>query len=75
MQYPTIIAVTQIVLSVLLIIAVLLQQRGSGLSAGILGGAGGSYHTKRGLEKTLYVATIIIGILFVGSSALALIVK
>ena len=75
MQSSSVISVVQIVLSVLLIIAVLLQQRGSGLSAGILGGAGGSFHTKRGLEKTLYVATIVLGILFIGSSSLALVIK
>lgn len=75
MQSSSAISVVQIVLSVFLIIAVLLQQRGNGLSAGILGGAGGSFHTKRGLEKTLYVATIVIGVLFVGTSALALIIR
>ena len=60
----------QIILSVLLIGAVLLQQTGASL-----GGAFGAdnfssgFHTRRGLERALFRATIVLGILF-GLSAL-----
>lgn len=57
--------IAQIVVSVLIIIAILLQNRGSGLSA-VFGGAGSVYRTKRGLEKGLFVLTVILVILFVG---------
>lgn len=65
----------QIALSVLLVVAILLQQTGDGLG-GAFGGSsdGGSYHTKRGIEKFLFTATIILGILFVLSTLLTLIV-
>lgn len=53
----------QIIVSVLLIAAVLLQARGSGLSS-IFGGEGNIYRTKRGLEKVIFIATIILAILF-----------
>ena len=65
----------QIVLSVLLIVAILLQQTGASL-----GGAFGAdnfsaaYHTRRGAEKFLFFATIVIGILFGASAFLALII-
>lgn len=55
----------QITLSVLLIGAILLQRTGASL-----GGAFGAdnfssgFHTRRGLERTLFYATIILGILF-----------
>lgn len=55
---------SQIVIAVLLIAAILLQSRGSGLSA-VFGGTGNIYRTKRGLEKGLFVLTIILVILFV----------
>lgn len=55
--------VIQIVLGVLLTAAVLLQKQGSGLS-GAFGGEGEFYHTKRGIEKFLFTATIIFAILF-----------
>ena len=55
----------QIVVSVLIIIAILVQNRGAGLSS-VLGGAGNIYRTKRGLEKGLFVLTIILVVLFVG---------
>ena len=66
----------QIALSVLLTAAVLLQRSESGVS-GAFGGDGFSsgHHTRRGFEKTLINATIVIAILFAVSSFLALIVK
>jgi preprotein translocase subunit SecG len=65
----------QVVLSVLLIAAVLLQQTGASLG-GAFGGDNFSaaYHTRRGAEKWLFYATIVIGILFALSAFLALII-
>jgi preprotein translocase subunit SecG len=62
-----ILSVVQIALAVLLICAVLLQQRGVGLSA-TFGGEGNIYRTKRGLEKGLFIATIVLSILFFGAA-------
>ncbi|MBI4059782.1 preprotein translocase subunit SecG [Candidatus Giovannonibacteria bacterium] len=53
----------QVGVAILLVGAILLQQRGSGLSAAF-GGEGNIYRTKRGLEKTLFTATIILSALF-----------
>lgn len=58
-----ILSIIQIIVSILLIIGVLLQQRGGGLS-GIFGGAGDVYRTKRGMEKTIFISTIILVIIF-----------
>lgn len=66
----------QIALSVLLIVTILLQQTGSGL-----GGAFGAdnfssgFHTRRGLEKTLFYVTIVLGVLFALSAFLNLILS
>ncbi len=54
----------QLAISVLLIIAVLLQNRGAGLSAAF-GGDFGGFHTKRGLEKFLFFATWFLGTSFI----------
>lgn len=59
--------ISQLVISVLLIIAVLLQNRGSGLS-GAFGGGGEGFHTKRGLEKFLFNTTVVLGVLFILNS-------
>jgi len=59
--------IIQIILSVLLITAILLQHRGTGLG-GAFGGDSNMYRSKRGLEKFLFNATIVIAILFVGIS-------
>lgn len=63
----------QIVLSVLLIISILLQQTGASLG-GAFGGDNFSaaYHTRRGSEKFLFYASIVLGILFVASAFVAL---
>jgi len=57
----------QIIISILLIGAILLQQRGTGLSAAF-GGEGNVYRTKRGLEKLIFVVTIILAFLFFGAA-------
>ena len=48
----------------LLMIAILMQNRGSGLG-GVFGGTGGVYLTKRGLEKKLFIATIVLAVIFI----------
>jgi protein translocase SecG subunit len=55
--------IIQIVLALVLIAAILLQNRGSGLGAAF-GGEGNIYRSKRGLEKILHISTIVITALF-----------
>ncbi len=60
-----ILLIVQAVISILLVVVVLMQNRGEGLD--ILGGSfNGSYHTKRGFEKFLTRSTVVLAILFVG---------
>ncbi len=47
----------QLILAIVLIVTVLLQQKGTGLS-GVFGGSGNVYSTKRGLDKILHYITI-----------------
>jgi len=56
--------IIQVVLGVILITAVLSQSRGGGLGEAF-GGSGAFYGTRRGGEKWLFNATIVIAILFV----------
>lgn len=56
--------VAQILVSICLIVFVILQAKGAGLS-GVLGGST-NYHAKRGVEKSLFYATILAAVLFVG---------
>ncbi len=66
----------QIILSIILIAAILLQQSDAGVG-GVLGGgdSGGLYHTRRGFEKFLFVMTIVVAILLTASSLVAIFVK
>ena len=57
-------AVGQIIVSIALIAAVLLQARGTGLS-GTFGGDSAVYRSRRGVERRLWQFTIILLILFV----------
>ena len=59
----TTLSVTQIIISILLVAAILLQQRGTGLSA-TFGGEGNIYRTKRGIEKGIFGATIVLAVVF-----------
>lgn len=66
------IKIAQVVVSILLIVAILLQNRGAGLGSAF-GGSGGVYLTKRGLEKKLFILTIILAVLFFSLSILGII--
>ena len=59
--------IAQIAVSILLTISILLQNRGSGLSA-TFGGDFGGYYTKRGMEKFLFYFSIILSVGFLGLS-------
>ncbi len=65
------IPILQIIVSVALIVLILLQERSAGLS-GIFGGEGGFYQTRRGLEKLIFVATIVLTIVFLALAVLQL---
>ena len=56
--------IAQIAISILLIISILLQNRGAGLG-GTFGGDFGGYYTKRGFEKFLVVFSVILSTLFI----------
>lgn len=65
------IKISQIIISILLIIAILLQNKGAALG-GVFGGSGAVFLTKRGIEKKLFVITIILAVLFFANSVLNL---
>ncbi len=61
----TILKYFEVIVSVLLIITILIQNRSSGLSS-TFGGQGGTISTtKRGAEKLVFRATIVLAVLFV----------
>jgi preprotein translocase subunit SecG len=57
-------AIIQIIIAVFLIILILLQQRGSSLGSAF-GGAGEFYVARRGAEKKIFWATVVLGTAFV----------
>ena len=72
----TILPYAQIILSVILVLAILLQQTGSGLGGALGGNDGGSFHhTRRGFEKFLFFLSLICGILFALFALLSIIIK
>ena len=60
-----------IITAILLIISVLLQERGTTLG-GAFGGEGNVYRGRRGVEKILFWVTIVLAIIFVGSAIINL---
>lgn len=67
MQY---VSLAQLAIAVILILVILLQNRGAGVS-GLFGGSGNVYLTKRGLEKKLFTLTIVLSVLFFATSIVA----
>jgi preprotein translocase subunit SecG len=62
-----------IVSGVLMTLAILLQSRGASLGAGF-GSSGELFTTRRGVDKNLFEATIVLAVIFVGSLVVSLIV-
>lgn len=73
MNLNTILPIVTIVSATLMIVAILLQQRGASLGAGF-GGSSELYTTRRGLDKNLFDVTIVLAVIFVGSIIVALLV-
>jgi len=73
-ELSTLLPYAQIILSILLVGAILLQQSEGSLGSAFGGGQSGAstWHTKRGLEKQLFIATIILAVLFALSAIAAL---
>ena len=63
-------AIGQLIVSIALMAAILLQSRGTGLS-GTFGGDSAVYRSRRGIEKRLFQFTLALGVLFVLFSLVA----
>ncbi len=64
MSITTILQIITIASSFLMLVAILLQQRGATLGAGF-GASGELYTTRRGVDKNLFEVTIILAVIFV----------
>jgi len=64
----------QIIVSILLILSILLQSKGTGLGAA-WGGSGETFDTRRGTDKLLFNITIILAVLFLLTSVANLLIK
>ena len=64
MEIGSVLQTTTMISAVLSILLILLQQRGASLGAGF-GASGELYTTRRGLDKSLFNATIVFVLIFV----------
>ncbi len=64
--------ILQIIVAILLMLSILLQNKGSAVS-GIFGGGGNIYMAKRGFDKILLISTIVLSAIFLGLSLTAII--
>lgn len=64
----------QIVVSILLVLTILSQEKGVGLSAAF-GGGGEFYRSKRGIDKILFIFTVVLSTLFILTSLAFIFVK
>ncbi|HXV26433.1 MAG TPA: preprotein translocase subunit SecG [Candidatus Paceibacterota bacterium] len=72
MDIITILTYIQLASAVLLIITILMQQRGQGLGSAF-GGSSMEYSTKRGVERIVFVTSIVVAAVFVGASVARLV--
>lgn len=71
-----ILTIAQIVVCLILIGAILLQAKGTGLgNSSMFGGSGEFYSSKRGIEKFVFIGTIILIVAFAVLSFCLLVLK
>ena len=71
MDFQDFVNISQILLAILLTVLLLLQAKGSGVGTALGGGSGGSFRTRRGVEKQLFNLTIFLSIVFLLISIVA----
>lgn len=64
MSLDTVLQILMVASAILMIVSILLQQRGATLGAGF-GGSSELYTTRRGFDKNLFEVTIIFTVIFV----------
>ena len=72
MSIESVLQMTTIASAVLMMIAILLQQRGASLGAGF-GGSSELYTTRRGFDKNLFEGTVVLAVVFVLSILIGLV--
>ena len=64
MNINNILQIVTVVTAILLILGILLQQRGASLGSGS-GSSGELYTTRRGIDKSLFDATVVLAVIFI----------
>ncbi len=70
-----ILQIVQIVLAALLVVAILLQSKGTGIGGVFGGGEGNIYRTKRGAERVLFIGTIVMSALFFATAFASILIR
>jgi len=73
MSIDTILQIVMIASAVLMILSILLQQRGATLGAGF-GSSGELYTARRGVDKNLFEVTIVFAVVFIVSILVGLLI-
>lgn len=64
MSIDTILQIITVASAILMVLSILLQQRGATLGAGF-GSSGELYTTRRGVDKNLFEVTVILAVVFI----------
>lgn len=64
MNFASVLETTILITAILSVLLILLQQRGASLGAGF-GASGELYTERRGLEKSLFITTVVVVMIFV----------
>lgn len=61
---PTYLAIAQLLIAIALIVVIMFQLHGGGMG-GIFGQTDSVYRTRRGIERSLFILTIVLAVVFV----------
>lgn len=69
-----ILKISQIITAILLVVLIMIQQRGTALGSAFGGESGGAYSTRRGIQKKIFTATIVLAVIFIALAVVGLII-
>lgn len=69
------IIIIQLIVSLVLIGAIMLQAKGTGLDSSIMGGGGEFYSSKRGIERFVLIGTVVLIVVFAALSIVLLVLS
>ncbi len=75
MEFNSLLSISSLILAIVLIALILIQRPNTDSAGGFSSDSSGASYTKRGVEKSVYMTTLVVAVLFVVLQVFTLVLK